>query len=92
MAGIVCILTVYAMDLDVLRNQFICQRIGIRSSSVHNGIKRRIVDVFGLEGFISLGASAHIIKDMIRRHLDIAPRSSTTELLEMIAKKDISEI
>lgn len=66
-AAVICVLTAISFDLTEVSMRFICNRAGIRQSSLHKSIIRKIYPYLGIPSNCKLRTSFELIKGKIRK-------------------------
>ncbi|MCK4281930.1 MAG: hypothetical protein KAX10_07435, partial [Candidatus Lokiarchaeota archaeon] len=64
-AGVIFILTMIALGINSIPFVHVCNKIGIKMSTVNYQVKNKIFKSLHLPGFISLRKSSNVIKDLI---------------------------
>lgn len=71
-AAVICSLTAISFDLHDVRMRFICNRAGIRQSSLHKSITTKIFPYLGIPSTFKLKSSFELIKGKIRKKTSLA--------------------
>ncbi len=88
LAGLVCSISLLCSHNGEVTVSAICNRLGIRMSTVQAQVKKKIINKFRVEGFISLIKSA----DLLVQIMDRMGLISSESILHQEGEEEVSEI
>lgn len=83
-AAVVCGLTAISFDLHEVSMRFVCNRAGIRQSSLHKSITTKIFPYLGIPSTFKLKSSFELIKGKIRKKTSLAEIDARTAEEEVV--------
>ncbi len=83
-AAVICGLTAISFDLHDVSMRFICNRAGIRQSSLHKSITTKIFPYLGIPSTFKLKSSFELIKGKIRKKTSLAEIDARTVEEEVV--------